>query len=180
MSMLPTGRVLIGLDGSLAAYSALRYAVSEARSRKAALIIVRAYAPAAVRGLADATVVREAVAEVGLAFAEALGAMPRDLDVQVLTRIADPGRSLVAAADRETDLIVIGGSRRRRLRLRRAGRIAAYCATRASCPVVVVPPPDLARWGRPRQLERAAARDAEQFLNVAESPRPRDPTKGVS
>jgi len=180
MNMLPAGRVVIGLDGSLAAYSALRYAVAEARRRGAVLIVVRAYAPAAVRGMPDATLTREAVDEVGQAFAEAMGAMPRDLDVRLLTRVGEPGPSLIAVADGEADLIVIGGSRPDRFRWRRAGRIAAYCAARASCPVVVVPPPGLARSGRPRQLERAAARYAEQFLNVTESPRPRDRTEGVS
>ena len=180
MSRQPGGRVVIGLNGSLAAYSALRYAVAEARRRGAILIVVRAYTPAAVRGMPDAALTREAVDEVGQAFAEAMGAVPRDLDVRLLSRVGEPGPSLVAAADRAADLIVIGGSRHRRFPLRRAGRIAAYCAARATCPVVVVPPPDLARAGRPRQLERAAARYAEEFLNVVESPRPRDRTEGVS
>src|SRR3954468_24163869 len=89
MNMLPAGRVVIGLDGSLAAYSALRYAVAEARRRGAVLIVVRAYAPAAVRGMPDATLTREAVDEVGQAFAEAMGAMPRDLDVRLLTRVGE-------------------------------------------------------------------------------------------
>jgi nucleotide-binding universal stress UspA family protein len=160
------GRVVVGIGHSLGAYEALRYAVDEARRRRTALLAVRAYRTTAYgqSPLPAHCVADGALAVVEMAFAEALGGAPPDLPVEVIVRVGHAARTLVFTADREDDLIVIGGCGRRRLTRLRSTAIARFCAREAGCPVVIVPPNALARSGRPDRLARDAAGDAQDFL----------------
>lgn len=113
-----------------------------------------------------------AVAEVKEAFTEALGAMPTDLSIQVVVRDGRAGAVLVAAADRDSDLLVIGGSGTHRWTYPWSATVARYCARHASCPVTIAPPPAMARCRGVRRLARAVAFAAEEFLPACDSTGP--------
>jgi nucleotide-binding universal stress UspA family protein len=145
-------RVIVGVTGSIGNLQALRTAAAEARRREAALVAVHAWVPpggelaerrfsvpelrqvwqdAAWRRLCDA-------------FDAALGGLPSDLPMELVVMRGDAGRILVLAS-REDDLLVVGAGRRGvlvRLLRRRVGR---YCLAHAVCPVLVVPPSELAQ-----------------------------------
>ena len=160
------GRVVVGVGHSLGAYQALRYAVVEARRRHADLLAVRTYRSTGYgqSPLPADCVAGAARAVVEAAFAEALGGAPRDLSVEVIVRDGHAARTLVGTANRESDLIVIGGcGTRRRTRLRSTA-IARFCAREAGCPVVIVPPNALARLAHADRLARDVAGDAQDFL----------------
>jgi nucleotide-binding universal stress UspA family protein len=160
------GRVVVGVGRSLGAYQALRYAVVEARRRHTDLLAVRAYRST---GYGQSPLPADCVAGaardvVEVAFAEALGGLPPDLPLKIIVRDGHPARTLVATADRESDLIVIGGCGTRRLTRPRSTAIARFCAREAGCPVIIIPPNALARAARAERLARDAAGDAQDFL----------------
>ena len=160
------GRVIVGVGSSLGAYEALRYAVAEARRRRTDLLAVRAYRSA---GYAQSPLPAHCVADAALAlvegaFAEALGGAPPDLPVEVVVRDGHAARVLVGTANRESDLIVIGGCGTRRLPRLRSTAVARFCAREAGCPVVIVPPNALARSAHTDRLARDTAEDAQDFL----------------
>jgi nucleotide-binding universal stress UspA family protein len=164
-------RVLVGIDGSFGSLQALRQAVAEARRRGADLSVVHAD-PA--RPPSQASIVDSQTEMLtGAVFHrivgwldEALGGRPAGLPVrEVVIEGHAPGPALVGQVHDKDDLLVIGASAPRRIGLRRAVGVADYCTRRASCPVLVVPPPRLARelGGRAglrwRQIERQLAED---------------------
>jgi nucleotide-binding universal stress UspA family protein len=159
MSASPGPRVIVGVDDSLAGLEAIRTAVAEARRRGAVLLAVRAWSlPSAGLGpsLAASSAHlwrQDAVDRLRAAFDAALGAMPRDVAVQVLTPQGGPAPALVSVAVRDDDLLVVGVGRQGWLRRVLAGSVAAYCLAHAPCPVLAVPPHALARQlGRRRLL----------------------------
>jgi nucleotide-binding universal stress UspA family protein len=157
------GRVIVGVDESLAGYQALRYAVAQARARSVGLTAVRAFQCTAV-GAQWATVMREAAeCEVAQAFADALGGPPHDVETLVLVVEGPAGATLISVADQPCDLLVIGGSRRHRWRSSRTN-VARVCSRRAVCPVVIVPPPELACAASETQLAREATASLERLL----------------
>jgi nucleotide-binding universal stress UspA family protein len=160
------GRVVVGVGRSLGAYQALRYAVVEARRRRTALVAVRAFWSTSFGQtlLPVDRLAEEAIVRVGVAFDEACGGVPTDLAVQVVVHDGHPAAVLVATADRDGDVIVIGGSGTRRLTRLRSTGVARFCAREADCPVVIVPPTAWARSAHPDRLAREAAGDAQDFL----------------
>lgn len=172
------GRVVVGVCRSLGGYQALRYAVAQARARGAALVAVRAYSVSAPRevwwrsALADA-----ALAEVAAAFTDALGGMPRDVNVRIAVQEGSPGSVLVASADRDDDLLVIGGSGSHRLTRARSAAVARYCARHAQCPVLIAPVPAMARASGAGRLARAVAFAAEESLRSSDRAEPTSPQR---
>src|SRR5207247_7005248 len=79
------------------------------------------------------------------AFDAALGGLPPDLHMEPVIMRGDPGRVLVTAASREKDLLVVGAGRRGALQRLLHRQVSRYCLTRAACPVLVVPPSQLAQ-----------------------------------
>jgi nucleotide-binding universal stress UspA family protein len=167
----PIDRVVVGVGRSLGAYQALRYAVAEARRRGAVLVAVRTFHMAnGEEGLLNATLLMRAAAEqVRSAFAEAVGQLPPDLEIDIVVLAGPAGSALVSVADRESDLLIIGGCGARRWGRLRTAATARFCARHAVCPVVIVPPTALARSGQADRLARHTARDVEDYL---ESQRP--------
>jgi nucleotide-binding universal stress UspA family protein len=166
MEQLTRPRVVVGIDESLAGLRALRFAVAETRRRNAELHAVRAWT---FNGTARSAYImvdehrRAAAAMIEDAFGEAMGRMPDDIEVLMTTVVGSPGRSLVKYADLDTDLLVLGatgGSRLVRL-LRRS--VPRYCAARAVCPVLVVPPSAFARQAQRAGMARALRRDLPQL-----------------
>jgi nucleotide-binding universal stress UspA family protein len=185
------GRVIVGVDDSLTGLRTLRAAVAEARCRHRELFAVRAFPfppdrdserraqlAYGLSGLAgmplgpspswrQELVAREqqALSVVGHAFSQAMGGVPDQVRVRALAMPGAPGPVLVGTASGENDLLVVGTSlsARRRRPFRRS--VSRYCAARAACPVLLVPPHEFAReagkhrpWHR-RELENLLAAD---------------------
>lgn len=165
--MEPTGRVVVGVGRSLGAYQALRYAVAEARRREVILVAVRTFHLAnGEEGLLNAALLTSAAAEqVRSAFTEAVGQFPPGVEIEIVVLAGPAGSALVSVADRESDLLIIGGCGARRWGRLRTAATARFCARHSVCPVVIVPPTALARSGQADRLARHTARDVEDYLD---------------
>lgn len=105
----------------------------------------------------------EAAATVAQAFADTMGGEPDDLAVRVVLLPHAPGPVLVEYACRDQDVLVLGRGRQSRWRRPRGSPVVRYCVRRASCPVLVVPPPPLTRAGSPRSLMRQLRREIDEI-----------------
>jgi len=150
------GRVIVGVDDSLAGLQALREAAGIARQRGMEILAVRACRPLPAGASFDCWPVAgrypfmpptpmpdvsEQLARefVDHALGEAMGGIPRDVPVHTLISHERPYRALTEAALHEADLLVVGMSRHHPWWPFRhsPGR---YCAAHAVCPVLIVPP----------------------------------------
>lgn len=146
-------RIFVGVHGSVSSLHALRRAVTEARLRDAVVYSVLAWMPpggdSVDRRFPSQSLRRiwtaDATRRLRTAWQEALGGVPDDIPARLLVERGQPGWVLTSLADREDDLLVVGGGGSGPLTgaLRQPTR--RYCATRAHCPVLVVPRPPLAR-----------------------------------
>ncbi|MEV6965769.1 universal stress protein [Hamadaea sp. NPDC051192] len=162
-------RVILGVHDSLSGLRALRRAVGEARIRAAELHAVRAWMPTAGGYYAPTVRIWEseldaaAKAEIRHAFDTAMGGLPRDVDLRLVTVQALPGPALVEYAYRDDDLLVVGVGRPGRLaRLAGRGGTSKYCLNRALCPVLMVPPDRFAT-----ECTRVTATDLTRSLGAA-------------
>ena len=161
-------RIVAGVSGSPGSVPALRHAAGLARQHDAVLIPLHAWVPpdgdrherrypcAELRQLWD----DDAWQRLWQTLDTAFGGLPAGIRVQPAVRRGQPGKVLTALACQPGDLLVIGSGRRGPLR--RLGRpgVAAYCLAHACCPVLTIPPPDLAQragYGRRGWTFRAAA-----------------------
>jgi nucleotide-binding universal stress UspA family protein len=156
-------RVVVGVSTSIAGLAALRFAVTEAGRRQVRLYAVRAWylhpswQTTEYRTLRTSLAV-EAADTVRAAFDAALGGVPPGLPVAVISAGERADRALLRFAGRPEDLLVLGG----RTGLRWTSWIVRSCLRQATCPVTVVPPPELARAvDRPFSV-RALIRDIER------------------
>jgi nucleotide-binding universal stress UspA family protein len=156
---ISTRRVIAGVNGSLRSLAALRVAVDEARSAGAVLLPVLAWAPVGgetaymrapcpilLRQWEDAACER-----LRRAFDQAFGGMPAGLVIHLHVVRGAPGPALVGIADRQDDLLVLGGGGWGRLACTIHGSVGRYCLAHARCPVLVVPPPDMIQELRSRR-----------------------------
>jgi nucleotide-binding universal stress UspA family protein len=174
MSRVSTVRVIAGVSGSPGSLRALRFAAEVAGQRGVPLLPVLAWSPPGGE-LADRRypspylrqIWREAAArELGEALDLAFGGEPADVLVRPAVVRGPAGPVLVAAACEPGDLLVVGAGQRGPVRRWLGGRVARFCVARADCPVIAVPPSDLAvaarglrAWaGRRRSLTPEAAR----------------------
>ena len=172
--MPSAGRVIVGVSGSPASLRALRLAEHLARSRGADLLPVLAWLPPggdrADRSQPSAELRRiwreGACRRLQAALATAWGEEPSDLVVLPQVERGNAGRVLTILASQPDDVLVVGAGRRSPF-----GRIwctvCRYCIAHARCPVVLVPPPELARDARRLRLAwtfRRRALTAEEVL----------------
>jgi nucleotide-binding universal stress UspA family protein len=142
------GRVIVGIQDSVAGLQALRRAVEEARRRRATVYLVRVlnsagrYPGGAMWPVEPLVWATEHAQD---ALAKALGGAPRDVELRVVALEGAVAPALVGFADREDDLLVVGDAQRPGVRRLWSGRVARHCARRSTCPVLVVPPPALSR-----------------------------------
>lgn len=157
--------VVVGVSATMANLAALRAAVEEARARRCRLVAVHAWAPVGgefnyrrqpCREMLDVWR-RGAAARLDAGFDEAFGGLPPDLEVELEVLRAAPGPALVAVADEHADMLVLGAGRLGWTR-RISGRVTPYCLRHATCPVVVVPPSELAGLVRGSHAQRTADR----------------------
>ncbi|MGH3944659.1 MAG: universal stress protein [Pseudonocardiaceae bacterium] len=155
--------VVVGVDGSPASYTALRWALGFAGRTGARVHAVRCWLPVVARGW-EAAVTSEPVPppaeqqaraerELTEVVAAALARVPDgSTRVAVRQRVArgPAGPALVGAADGAALLVVGHGLRVAEL-LHRS--VSWYCVRHATCPVLVIPPAMATR----RTLFRAAA-----------------------
>lgn len=144
------GRVIVGVHGTPGSLQALRFAVEHARTYRATLVPVIAWEPpggdSAYRTYPTYLVDEWAeAAEQRLltAFDEGLGGPPADVPSFPLVFRGKPGRVLVAVADRENDVLVVGRNRHRWLHRAWYGSTPAHCLAHAGCSVLVVQPSEL-------------------------------------
>jgi nucleotide-binding universal stress UspA family protein len=176
MDVAIAGRVVVGVGQSLAALQALRHAVAEARRRRCALRAVRVWQVGVPWCGYDVDLCR---AEAGAAanatirrcFEYAMGGVPGDLESELTAVEGSVGSALVAQATNENDLLILGAPTRRWWGPS-AFRMHRYCARHASCPVVVVPAPAIARQRGTKALVRAIRRDASRFASPGHSTAP--------
>jgi nucleotide-binding universal stress UspA family protein len=145
--------VTVGVDGSAEALRAVRWAVPEARRRRATLRLVTAFAWTDDRmvgwpGLGQEAYGKRlrAAAEHGLTAAVAAATeVDPDLPVERELVIGFPVGVLLEQS-RGAELLVVADSGRGRVTAALAGSVAVGVAARSACPVVVVrgaqPPPD--------------------------------------
>ncbi|OKJ16880.1 universal stress protein [Kitasatospora sp. CB01950] len=144
-------RIVVGVSGSLGSLAAVHRAVAEARRLGGEVLALHAWEPpsgefghrrspcpplmSAVRELAVTTLAE--------AMAEAFGGADPGVPLTARTVRGRTAPTLLAAADRPGDLLVLGPSGSWLHRGMR-GSVPRACLRRATCPVLVVPRPELA------------------------------------
>lgn len=130
--MMRFGVVAVGVDGSAVSEAALAFAADEAQARGAKLIV--AHAPDVSDPIGShVQALRMAGAEV---------AAHRDLTHDVVLRNADAAELLVDLS-KQSDLLVVGMHRMRRLRGWVIGSVSQRVAAEAACPVITLSGPPI-------------------------------------
>ena len=136
------GAIVVGIDQSIEAKAALRFALEEARFRRASLLAVHAMDPfGTYPSLAvDVSAVHRAAEDLlENVVSEVTGA---DDGVEIDRRVVEgaPGAVLVAEA-RGADLLVVGSRGHGGFAGLLLGSVSQQCAHHAECPVVIVRTP---------------------------------------
>ncbi|MBA3907335.1 MAG: universal stress protein [Pseudonocardiales bacterium] len=147
-------RVVVGVDGSACARTALEFALEEAARRDAVLDVVSValtseYWPVGI-GMASSGVAvpaREQVVEAVQREAEQLvtdvvgerGAAAARVDVRVRAVPGPPAATLIEQA-RGADLLVVGHRGRGGFASAMLGSVSLHCVLNAACPVTIVRP----------------------------------------
>ena len=147
------GRIVVGVDGSPASVAALKFALEEARLRRATVLAVHAWVLPLFEGvpgpfllpvapdppLEQARSLLEAQAARVLDEAIAHVAAERPADVEVVSKVVEaaPAAALLEAAE-DAELLVVGSRGRGGFAGLLLGSVSQRCAQRATCPVVIV------------------------------------------
>ncbi|TKA01703.1 universal stress protein [Actinacidiphila oryziradicis] len=148
-----SGRIVVGVSGSLGSLAALHRAVAEARDTGAEVLAVLAWEPAggefAYRRAPSPPLLTEgrrlAKERLRTAMDTAFGASWSAGRLRAQAICGTPGEALVQTADREDDLLVVGAGQRGLLRRALRRSTSRYCLAHATCPVLAVPPSPLQR-----------------------------------
>ena len=138
-----TKEILVGTDGTAASHAAVRWAAREAQRRGLPLRIVYAFdwqweAARYDAGTEHLDVARQlADAVVAAAREQALAVAPT-VRVELDTLISNPAPGLLAAAEEDVELLVVGSRGRGGFASLLLGSVSQRVATHAPCPVVVV------------------------------------------
>jgi nucleotide-binding universal stress UspA family protein len=145
-------RVVVGVSGSAGSLQALRYAAQLARIDEAALAPVLAWTPPG-GDLAEhrcpnpelRRLWKQAASDrLCEAIELAIGGAPADIEFSPAIVRGEPGQALTEVAAEPGDVLVIGAGRRGILRRLLGCQVSKYCLAHARCPLVAVPPPQLA------------------------------------
>ncbi|MFI1801495.1 universal stress protein [Streptomyces sp. NPDC020379] len=149
----PTGRVIVGVKGAPGSLPVLRRALEEARRYGAELHAVIACpvpestvaGPCWMGGPGARDEERKTAARtLYRACVTALGDSFGGVDFTAFVALGRPGTVLVDYAGRQDDILVIGTGTAGRPRLF-GGSVTRDCVRHARCPVLLVPPSELAR-----------------------------------
>ncbi|GHH31254.1 universal stress protein [Streptomyces lanatus] len=141
-------RIVVGINGSLNSLVALQRAGTEARLTGRRLLAVLVWRPCDTdppSGTNRSPLKGTRTAAMGLLkdiLNDVFTATDDAVPISGLVISGTAGRTLVQIANKETDLLVIGGGHHGRLRRWRSP-VAHYGLTHATCPVLAVPPPTL-------------------------------------
>ncbi|WP_409332747.1 universal stress protein [Trujillonella humicola] len=142
-------RVVVGVDGSVGARAALRYALATAAVRGATVEVLTAcslepywtgVAPLAVPDVAAVRRTARERAEAAVADARAATPEAAGTPVEVVVTLDGAAPELVRLS-RGADLLVVGSRGRGEVRSALLGSVALHVTTHAGCPVVVVRAP---------------------------------------
>jgi nucleotide-binding universal stress UspA family protein len=149
-------RVIAGTGGSPGSLAALRYADTLACAHKAVLVPVLAWTPPCVErcGYPLPEWHDTACERLRDALLAVWGEIPASPLITPQVKQGPTGWVLVRIACQPGDILVIGAGRRGALRRKTRCSVSRYCAARARCPVVMVPPPELVREARLRRIAR--------------------------
>jgi nucleotide-binding universal stress UspA family protein len=143
----PVGLVVVGVDGSMGSHHALKFAVAEARLRGAHVQAVMAWQMPA---MLDPQVTLEDFDPEGWSRAGLDEALARvstgEVAVDSTLVQGHPAGILIAAAA-NADLLVVGSRGHGGFVGALLGSVSHRCVAHATCPVVVVPPPQPATAG---------------------------------
>lgn len=141
------GRLVVGVDGSKTASSAVRWAAKEAALRGAKLDLVSAWevsSPSVGFGLGLAEISDEMLKgleqnaeEIAATAAGVARDESPDIAIETRTVEGQPAEVLVEAA-RDADLLVVGSRGMGGFRELLLGSVSQQCAHHATCPVVIV------------------------------------------
>lgn len=148
-------RVVAGVDDSPSGLAALAAAAQLALSSHAQLVAVRAWAlglprhggrrlrrlshPHVVLSFSGAEECAAASVLTRKALSTAVGRMPADVRVRIVTPEGDPALALIRLADGPGDVIVVGAGCGQLVRHLIHGSVSRYCVRHAACPVLTVP-----------------------------------------
>jgi nucleotide-binding universal stress UspA family protein len=138
--------VLVGVDGSPASGTALRYAVAEADRRGARLRVVSTYFPEySVHGRTQPVTASEGAIEVDLEketrrmVEDALAGDSPQPPVEIVVA-AGPTAGVLIDKSAEVDVLVLGHRGRGGFASMLLGSVGLQCVQHARCPVIVVRP----------------------------------------
>lgn len=135
-------RIVVGVDGSPESVEALRWALDEARARRARLDVVMAWQyPVPVDAILPEArdFDRQTEAEVQTLVDEVDPDGRSGVDVHPRVFRGPAGPALIDAA-RGAELLVVGSQGRGRFAGLVLGSVSLFCVSKAPCSVVVVPP----------------------------------------
>jgi nucleotide-binding universal stress UspA family protein len=133
--------IVVGVDGSKPSLEALQWAAQQARMTGASLVVVAAWHFPASLGWAPAWGPDwDPAAEAAGALSKVVvGALGKDHGLEVQQQVVEghPAAVLVEMS-KDADLLVVGCRGRGEFAGMVLGSVSAYCASHASCPVVIV------------------------------------------
>ncbi len=139
-------RIVVGIDDSVGARKALRWALAEARLRHTSLTVVHAFTSSVSWidiGSGEVAKMRNAEHERQTAAALDIvdtvrGGEDADTDVEVVVMAAEPDELLLEHAA-DAALLVVGSRGRGSVRSALLGSVSKRAANHSPCPVVIVP-----------------------------------------
>ncbi|MBC3840104.1 universal stress protein [Streptacidiphilus sp. 4-A2] len=138
--MMESARVIVGVDGSHSSLGVVRRAAVEARKRDALLVPVIAWRASDDEALRPFSELRHSArGRLDTVLELAFDGLPTGVRTQPLVLRGEPGRALVATADRGDDLLVVGSGRPGPARQIVHGPVTRHCWTHAVCEVLIVP-----------------------------------------
>jgi nucleotide-binding universal stress UspA family protein len=174
-------RLIVGTSGSPGSLRALRYGEFLARAHDALLMPVIAWEPHGgerAERIQPSGPLREECRHLACrrlrdALVAVWGKIPDDSMVDPCIERGPAGWLLVSLACQPGDVLLVGAGRRGAAGWMTFSKVTRYCLTHAQCPVLAVPPPELAREftrGRLGRMLRHRPLTAEQVLGDQPSP----------
>ena len=145
--------LIVGTSGSPGSLRALRYGEFLARAHQAVLMPVIAWEPPGgerAERITPSGPLREAVRNLACqrlrdALVAVWGEIPDDPMVEPCVERGPAGWVLVSLACHPSDVLLVGAGRHRAVSWMPSSKVTRYCLSHAQCPVLAVPPPELAR-----------------------------------
>jgi len=133
-----TYRVVVGVDGSVHAQAALRFALAEAEAHHGEVTAIFAWQMPfmSIPGAFDREEMQKAGTELLTESVSAVAPSPR-VPLRTLVAEGDPAESLITASN-DANLLVVGVRGRSTFRGLLVGAVGLRCSAGASCPVVLV------------------------------------------